>query len=67
MALRALSLDQVAARRAETIQKKEPGLSEVRCEVLGFPTGSTSQGKVVALSVGGERVVYFLCGDARGI
>ena len=67
-ALRALSLDHVAAQSAEKIQNDEPGLSEVRCEVLGFPTVSRveAQGKIVALSVGGERVVYFLCTQIAG-
>ena len=63
IALRSLSLDEVAAASTKKICHKEPGLSYVECCVLGHAKAPTNSdvGKLVALSSNGARVSYFKC------
>ena len=62
-ALRALSLERICTNTQEKIRAQEHRLSDLSCEVLGFPRAAPtgSQGKLIALTVLGERVMYILC------
>ena len=67
-ALQCLSLERLCEASAGKVS--DPGISDVRCAVLGQareppPPDGTGAGRTIALQVDGARVVFFLCAHVR--